>query len=256
MELLLSIIILLLAAIVMETIDSGLGMMYGTLLSPILILLGFSPIVVVPSLLISQAIGGFIATYRHHKVKNININLKSIDTKIGVFIFVLGIISVIIGAYIGLKLPKLYLKAYIGTLCVLMGSIVLAKVKFSFSWFKIAGISILSAFNKSISGGGYGPIVASGNVASGLKARQSIGLTDFAEAPICLASFIAWIALNNWILPDVVVFIPLCIGAAIGGFIGPKYLTKTVSTKNKSSLRLLVGFLAVISGVLLLTLGI
>jgi uncharacterized membrane protein YfcA len=236
----------------METIDSGIGMMYGTLLSPVLILASFEPKVVVPSLLLSQAIGGFFATYHHNKFGNAKFSLKSEDLKIAAFIFFLGVLAVIVGAFIGLKLPSFYLKLYIGILCIIMGSIVLAKRTFVFSWFKLSLISILSAFNKAISGGGYGPIVASGNIASGLKSKQSIGITDFAEAPICLASFIAWVALNKWTIPSMDLLGPLCIGAAIGGLTGPFLLSRSSS---HVLIARLVAILAIVSGVILITLG-
>jgi len=47
-------------------IDSSLGMMYGTLLSPVLIIMGYDARVVVPSILLSQAVGGLMGTIRHN----------------------------------------------------------------------------------------------------------------------------------------------------------------------------------------------
>ncbi len=44
--------------------DSFLGMMYGTVLSPLLILAGYNAKTVVPAILISQAAGGFVASWR------------------------------------------------------------------------------------------------------------------------------------------------------------------------------------------------
>ncbi|MCK4232918.1 hypothetical protein KAX75_00695, partial [candidate division WOR-3 bacterium] len=49
-----------------EYIDSSLGMGYGTILSPVLIIMGFDPLIVVPSILLSQAVGGFTASIFHH----------------------------------------------------------------------------------------------------------------------------------------------------------------------------------------------
>jgi len=245
-------LIIILSALIMEIIDSGIGMMYGTLLTPILILVEYDPKLVVPCVLLSQAIGGFAATYHHHKYKNAEFNWKSGDLKIAAFIFGIGLISVIIGAFIGIKLPKDYLKWYIGILCVIMGSIVLLRKKFNFSWKKVGFIGALSALNKSISGGGYGPIVASGNIAAGIQAKKSIGITDFAEAPICLASFIAWVALNKWTIPSYNLLIPLCIGAFLGGLIGPILLSKS---KSHLLIARLVAILAIVSGLLLIGLG-
>jgi uncharacterized membrane protein YfcA len=133
-----------------------------------------------------------------------------------------------------------------------MGIIVLARKRFNFSWKKIGFIGALSAFNKTISGGGYGPIVASGNIASGLKPKKAIGITDFAEAPICLASFIAWMAFKNWQIPSLELLIPMTIGAFVGGLIGPVLLSKSESHLMISRI---VAVLAIISGILLVGLG-
>jgi uncharacterized membrane protein YfcA len=102
------------------------------------------------------------------------------------------------------------------------------------------------------SGGGYGPIVASGNIASGLEAKKSIGITDFAEAPICLAGFIAWVALKGWVTPPLGLLIPLSVGAFIGGLLGPILLSKS---KSNLLLARIVAALAIVSGVLLIGLG-
>ena len=145
-----TIIILFLAAIIMEFIDSSLGMMYGTILSPLLIIYGYDPLFVVPSILLSQGCGGFIATYQHNKYNNAEFNSKSKDLKIAGLIFVLGVIAVIIGEFVGIHINKDYLKIYIGILCIIMGSIVILKRKFKFSWKKISLIGAISAFNKSL----------------------------------------------------------------------------------------------------------
>jgi hypothetical protein len=252
LELSIVFLLIIIAALIFETIDSGLGMFYGTILTPVLIIAGYDPKVVVPAVLLSQAIGGFAATYHHNKYKNAEFSWKSEDLRIAAFIFGVGIISVIVGAYIGLKLPKEYLKWYIGILCVVMGSIVLARKKFNFSWKKIGFIGALSAFNKSISGGGYGPIVATGNVASGLKARAAIGITDFAEAPICLSAFATWVILNHWKIPSYDLLISLSIGAFAGGLIGPILISRS---KSHLLVARIVAVLAIISGVVLITLG-
>ena len=238
-------VILFFSALVMELIDSGLGMMYGTILSPILLITGYDVLTVVPSILLSQACGGFIAIYQHNKFKNADFKRESMDLKIAGLIFGLGIIAIIIGAFVGTHIPKTYLKTYIGILCIIMGSIVLLKGKFIFSWMKISLIGGISAFNKALSGGGFGPIVASGQIASGVETKKAIGITDFAEAPICLVAFISWMFLNSFQYPPSYLIVPLCIGASIGGIFGPFILFKA---KSKRLITILVGILAVVSG--------
>jgi len=191
------IILLIVGALICEFIDSYLGMMYGTILSPVLLIAGFSPFMVVPSILLSQAAGGFIASVRHHKLKNAHLGFKSEDFRIASIIVGLGILAVVFGVFIGTNVPKLWLKTYIGLLCIIMGAIVLRNKAFKFSWKKIIGIGIISSFNKALSGGGFGPIVASGQIISGRDGKEAIGTTDFAEAPICLLAFICWILMNE-----------------------------------------------------------
>jgi len=239
--------IVFILAIIMETVDSGLGLLYGTILSPLLIISGYNPFLVVPAILLSQALGGFMATYSHNKYKNAIWHPKSDDFKISSMIIGLGIIAVIIGAYIGTSLPKLWLNTYIGIICTLMGGLVLTRIRFKFSLKKILLIGGISAFNKALSGGGFGPLVATGNMASGIEEKKSIGITDFAEAPICVMSFFAWVYFNGWPISNIL--LPLCTGALIGGVVGPYALSKV---KSRRLIRMLVGILALVSGLFML----
>lgn len=69
-------------AFICEFIDSSVSMGYGTILSPVLIILGFNPFVAIPAVLLSQAIGGFTASVFHHQLDNANVNRGSRDLKI------------------------------------------------------------------------------------------------------------------------------------------------------------------------------
>ena len=240
-------LIIFILAIIFELTDSAIGMLYGTLLAPILIIAGYNPFLVVPAILLSQACGGFLATYSHHSVKNAEWGFKSRDFKIASILILFGIVSVFIGAFVGSIITPIILKTYIGILCIAMGSLVILKKKFKFSWKKISIIAILSAFNKSLSGGAYGPVVATGNIASGIEEKRAIGITDFAEAPICVMAFVAWVVLSGF--PDTRLILPLCVGAGIGGLIGPYLLSKVKST---NIIKLTVGLLAFVSGVIVL----
>ena len=242
-----TILAILFLSFIMESIDSGIGMMYGTLLSPLLIIIGFNPLVVVPSILLSQAIGGFAATFHHHKFKNASFRRGTTDMKITALVLGLGIFALLLGVCIGGRIPAFWLKFYIGLLCITMGGLIIIKRTFKFSWLKIAGLGIISSFNKSFTGGGFGPIMASGQIASGVEEKRAIGITDFAEAPICVISFIAWILINGF--NDYAIMAPMCIGALIGGLTGPYLLSRT---NNKKAIKTSVGILAIISGALVM----
>jgi uncharacterized membrane protein YfcA len=63
-------LIIVLLTMIMEGVDSSIGMMYGIVLGPLLIGFGFFPTDVVPFLMLRQAIGGIVTSFRHHRLKN------------------------------------------------------------------------------------------------------------------------------------------------------------------------------------------
>ena len=186
-------LMLFLLAFACQFIDSSMGMGYGTILSPLLIIMGFNPLVVVPSILLSQAFGGLMASVFHHQFRNVSFKRTSDDFKAFLYISGFGIIATIFAALISINLPKIVLKSYIGILVLVMGLIMLRHFSFKFSWNKLIGIGILSAFNKGISGGGFGPVVTGGQIISGQNHRNAIGITTLAEAPICIVGFITFL---------------------------------------------------------------
>jgi len=66
----------ILLAFVCEYVDSTLGMGYGTTLTPLLLIMGYNPLQVVPVVLISELISGLLAGMLHHKEGNVNLRAK------------------------------------------------------------------------------------------------------------------------------------------------------------------------------------
>ena len=89
MELFIFIIIL---AFIFESMDSMAGMGFGTALSPLLFLLGYSPLQVVPTILISEAITGAIDTIFDHEFKNVRYSFRPLNdaTKMGLIMAFFG----------------------------------------------------------------------------------------------------------------------------------------------------------------------
>jgi len=230
-----------------ELIDAALGMMYGTILSPLLILFGFDPLITVPALLFSQAIGGLVAAIRHHDHGNANFHLKGEDFKSFLAITIPGLIAVCFGALVALNISKELLKLYIALLVIIVGIVVTFRISSKFSWKKIGIIGFVSAFNKALSGGGFGPFVTGGQVAIGQKSKNAVGITTLAEVPICMGSFIVYFILGGGF--DSWAFLgALVIGSVFGGIIGPR-ITKIA---DEEKLKLAVGIFALVSGVILL----
>ena len=173
--------------------------------------------------------------------------LKSDDSTIVYIITICGILATIIAALVAIELPKYALKTYIGILVLIIGAILLSRKNFLFSWKKISFIGVMSAFNKGISGGGFGPVVTSGQIISGRNPRSAIGVTTLAEAPICTIAFLVYLLVRG--IPDWEFIGLLILGAVavtpLGAFVTSKF--------RSEKLKIGLGFLVVGLGIWTLT---
>jgi len=211
-QIFLAIIIL---AFICELVDSTLGMGYGTTLTPVLMLFGFGPLSIVPCVLLSELITGIAAGLAHHKAGNVSFKRGSIHLKIALVLAACSIVGATLAVFIAINIPKLWLDAYIGLMVLGMGTIIVLTLNrdFSFSWKKIVGLGSIAAFNKGMSGGGYGPVVTGGQILSGVKGNNAVGITSLAEGLTCIVGVIVFVVspkLIDWSLAP-----PLIIGASI-----------------------------------------
>lgn len=206
-------------AFVCEFIDSSLGMGYGTSLTPILLLMGFEPLQVVPAVLFSEFLSGITAASFHHSVQNVNFKPHSKDTHVAIVLSVFSIVGVIIAVFLAIKLPSQILKIWIGGIVLFMGIFILAtfKRKPRFTWRKITILGTIASFNKGISGGGYGPLVMGGQLLSGIGVKNAVAITSLAEGITCfvgitlyffLTSAVDW-TLAPWLMAGAVLSVPL-----------------------------------------------
>jgi len=236
------ILLLIFASCIMEIVDSSIGMMYGTLLSPILIIFGFDPIYVIPAILVSQAVGGLSGTIVHHKVGNANFNGMTKDTRIVLAMVVPGALAVFLGASVSYLLPKLMVKAYIAALVMSMSILCIAPINYKFAMWKHYIIGLIAAFNKALTGGGFGPVTSTGGIMGGLQAKVSVATTTYAELGICSLAYLSYLIITKS-FGDVRLTVTLCIGAFIGGLIGPYISTKM----NHEMFRHCIGIVGIMS---------
>lgn len=235
-------------ALIMEIIDSGLGMGYGTVLSPLLIILGFGSLSIVPCILASQALGGLLASIFHNRFKNAELGYcktkpVSTDLKIVAVITCLGVLATIFAVFVAVSIPKWALNGYIGIVVLAMGIVLLSKAAFKFSWKKMLSVGILASFNKGLSGGGFGPVATGGQLISGQKNKNAIGCTTLAEVPICITGFLVYVWLKG--IPDLSLLLPLLAGAIVAAPIGA-LVTKRI---DSNKLRFLLGLTITVLGI-------
>jgi len=193
MEITVGIFLVLMAmAFVCAFIDSSMGMGYGTILGPLLLIMGFSPTVVVPAILLTQAFEGFVASMFHQQFENVSFEPSSREWKMLIMVVGFGIVAAVMAAVIAVNIPKVVLKTYIGLLVTAMGIILLTRKSFTFTWNRMVFVGILSAFNKGMTGGGFGPVITGGQVMAGQEHKAAVGITTMAQAPICISGFFAY----------------------------------------------------------------
>ncbi len=231
-------------AFIMEYIDSSIGGGYGTVLTPVLLIIGYQTLVIVPSILLSEILTGFIVGLLHNRASKIEITRNPIARTSLVILCLSGLIGSIVAVYLSLSLPSLIVKYYIGIIVIAMGLLVLWKrngVTY-FSRQKIVGLGILCSFNKGISGGGYGPVAVSGQLLSGVDPKAAISVTSISEAFVCVISLIGYlltVGITNWTLT-----LSLCLGAIIA----TPFSAITVSRFRERKLMLLIGVVIIVIG--------
>ena len=257
----------LLISLCAEYMDATLGMGYGTTLTPILMLIGFSPLQVVPAILLAQFIAGIFAASLHHRAGNVSFDFnndheheivkrlgklgyipRSIDSRVALVLGICSVVGVIIAVFVALNLPVFYLKLYIGILVTTMGIIVMVKHKSErkFSWKRIMGIGVLASFNKGMSGGGYGPLVVSGQILSGVNTKNSIGITALAEGVTCFVGVLTYFVIStqvDWVLAPYLV---------TGSLISVPLSVYTVKRMPVKEFTLMIGAATTLLGLLIL----
>ncbi|UCG34705.1 MAG: sulfite exporter TauE/SafE family protein [Candidatus Omnitrophota bacterium] len=257
-------------AFLCEYMDSTLGMGYGTTLTPVLLIMGFEPLQVVPVVLLSELISGLLAGIFHQREGNVNFRPKSLrpsviwgklntlgwvasfkrgfplHLKIAGLLALCSIIGTVTAVFIALNISKFWVKLYIGFLVLSMGIMMLIffNKKFSFSKRKIFGLGMLASFNKGISGGGYGPLVTSGQILSGVEGKSAVGITSLAEGLTCAVGILTYIFVSK--NPLDLKLAPFII---IGAVLSVPFSAKSVRKLTEKRLKFAIATLTIILGI-------
>jgi uncharacterized membrane protein YfcA len=193
----LKLLLLVPIAFVCEFCDSSLGMGYGTILTPVLLLFfGFGPLEVVPAVLMSEFVTGLAAAFAHHRFRNVRFERRSLDTKVAAVLSVCSMVGTVAAVFIATQLvSKDTLTLMIGIVIVAMGVIIIATLRRPprFTWGKITAVGVVASFNKGLSGGGYGPLVMGGQMLSGIGVKNAVGITSLAESLTCLVGTVLYV---------------------------------------------------------------
>lgn len=231
-----------------EYVDSAVGMGYGTTLTPMLLLLGFEPLDLVPVVLGSEFVTGLLAAGLHHTFGNVSFARGAADRKAALLLGACGVVGAIAAVALATHVPRSVVTTYIGVMVLATGIIILVTRRWNprLSWSGMTAVGLVAAFNKGIGGGGYGPLVMGGQILSGVNPRAAIGVTSLAESAVSLVGLVAYfVALRH---------INLKLGVAVlaGGLVSAPLAAWTVSKVHCRHLRVLAGIAACLLGLLVL----
>lgn len=236
------VIILILICFVCELMDSSLGMGYGTTLTPILLAIGYEPLQIVPTILLSEFLSGLSASVFHSRAGNVDFtSKKSRHSKIAIILALGSVFGVIIGVNLAVEIPVFILKLTIGIIITTAGIIIwfFLNHSFTFKKWKMIGIASIASFNKALSGGGYGPLLTSGQILSGVNGKASVAITSFAESFTCLVAVILFMIRGHYI--NIELLIPVCAGALLSVPISANIVSKL----NENNLKRIIALLTI-----------
>jgi uncharacterized membrane protein YfcA len=193
-----------LLAFLFETIDSSAGMGFGTSLSPLLLVLGFSPLQVVPVMVAVQAFTSAAGGLMHSEFENIRFSWRPLNraTKTVLLVAIPGVLGASISAvltYSTFELPDNVIQTYIATLvlvmAVLVGTNALRGGRRPYRPGRLPIFGAVAGVNKGIGSGGYGPVVTLGGVLSGILEKTSVAITTMAEGFASTAGAITFLVI-------------------------------------------------------------
>ncbi len=237
-----------LMAVACEYVDSSLGMGYGTTLTPLLLLMGFEPLQIVPAVLLSEFCTGIIAGLLHHRDGNVDLLRDRKVRKTIILLSLLSAVGAVSAAMLALSISKYWLTAIIAIIILSVGFVILATIRrqLRFRAGHLVALGAVAAFNKGLSGGGYGPLVTGGQVVSGMSGKQAVAITSLAEGLTCLIGLIAYYFMAstiNWSLA-----MPLTLGALMS----VPLATLTVRKMPENMVRGCIGGATCVLGVLMI----
>lgn len=240
----LSLLAVFFAALACEFMDSSLGMGYGTTLSPLLLLAGFAPLDIVPAILLSELVTGLAAGVLHQHDGNVDFLTDRRARRTTLLLAALSGVGALGAVWLAVSISKFWLGLFITAIILAMGVVILLTRKRQIPYHAagIVAVGAVAAFNKGLSGGGYGPLVTAGQVVSGLPAKHAVAVTSVAESLTCLIGLLGYLAVGKSIAWGLA--LPLMLGALLS----VPMATVTVSRAKEATLRGVVGIVTLMLG--------
>lgn len=225
-------------AMFFEFMDASAGMGFGTALTPLLLVLGFSPKQIVPAVMIQQGVAGLVGAFLHREFENVEWKFKPMSEtiKLWLIVSVVGCLAVtfsITAVYAWFKVGKIWIKLYVACLLLMMGviSLIQARKERPYRPGKMFGFAALAGFNKGIGGGGYGPVVTIGGLISGVPVKSMLAVTAICEGTVSTFAILVWLALLTSGVTIDYIMLPSLMIATVFSAVAAPYATRVFPEK-------------------------
>lgn len=150
--------------------------------------------------------------------------------------------------FLVVSIPEFFLMLYLGITISVVGIIMLIQKNFQFSSKLLLVVGGISAFNKAISGGGFGPVVTSGQVITGSETSNAVAITSFSETALSALGFILYLIFVGGLdiyLAFLVIFSGL-LATPLGAFHAKKLANKKSANKIIGVTIVVLGFMTLL----------
>jgi hypothetical protein len=187
-------------AFVAEYIDTSVGMGFGSIVAPVLVVAGFEPVEILAAVFVSEAATGLAAGALHHRAANVDLGRGSRDRKTVLIVALPAAGATALAAAVTTTLDVGVGEVVIGVVVLVAGVFVLAgrRVLGGVSWRTVGVLGVVAAIAKGLSGSGFGPIATAGQIGIGIPERNAVGVTSVAEGLASAAGLAVIVAVEGW----------------------------------------------------------
>lgn len=235
-----------------EYTSSCVGEGYGLFVSPALIIRGFSPFVILPAVLVSEFANAIFTTIAHQRLGNINLRDR-FYLKMALVFSAAGVVGATSAAFLATwvvdNLGEFVLKVFIACVFIVTGVLIVlsSKLHWKFAWSKVVGLGLFGSFNKSMAGGGFGPVTTGGQLIMNIMPRRAVAVSKFAKGLTCLSGFLTYIFLkDNCLSMDVT------LSMGIGASLAAPLAAWTVGGLDHEKLKIIIAAITLLLGVMII----
>lgn len=228
-------------SLLFECLSLSTGMGFGTKLAPVLFLLGYTPLQVVPVILIVQVITGLISGWFHSGFKNVQLSISPLNktAELVIILTCSGCLCISLSVfltYVLIQPNENIINIFVSTLVIIGGLVSLWKTQTTQSRniqdgsFKtLAGFGALAGFIKGVGGSGYGPVLTIGQISSGVYEKSAIGIMPIAESGVALVGGISLFLFKGSAI-DLLLLPSVFTGSYFAAILSP-YIVRAVPNK-------------------------